>query len=133
MESAKADRTYLIEQEIVMKENYVTQLKKFFDALDIDGDGDIDIHEVLAIINDPALAAYLRVLGMEVDDAERLFRLLDTDQSGSVNLSEFLEGCMRLKGTARSLDMFAVLTESRQTRAKLDELVKLLTQRTSLS
>ena len=79
MTSAKMERNYLVEKELEEKESYVHQLKKFFSALDLDGDGDIEIQEVVAILDDPSLAAYLVVLGIEVHDAERLFRLFDAD------------------------------------------------------
>eukprot|EP00930_Biecheleria_cincta_P071586 TRINITY_DN59076_c0_g1_i1.p1 TRINITY_DN59076_c0_g1~~TRINITY_DN59076_c0_g1_i1.p1 ORF type:complete len:610 (+),score=95.09 TRINITY_DN59076_c0_g1_i1:57-1832(+) len=131
MVSAKMERNYLVEQEVAQKESYLRDFKKFFEALDVDGNGDIEIHEVVEILDDPTLAAYLRVLGLEVHDAERLFRLLDADDSGVVNLTEFLEGCMRVKGVARSIDMYAVMAECRRTNSTLETVLKILTHEKS--
>merc|ERR1712039_1052721 len=88
---------------------------------DVDGDGDISMEEVKIIMEDHALSAYLRVLGFEVLDAERLFSLLDDDNSGKVCLTEFLEGCMRLKGGARSIDIHALMVECRRLTHKVDD------------
>merc|ERR1711933_620282 len=38
-------------------------------------------------------------------DARTLFKLLDHNQSELISISEFLTGCYKLQGEARSLDM----------------------------
>merc|ERR1712183_570020 len=38
-----------------------------------------------------------------------LFRMLDDDDSGVIDIEEFCEGCMRLKGEARSYDLHRLL------------------------
>merc|ERR1719456_1157289 len=40
-----------------------------------------------------------------------LFRLLDEDQSGTLTVEEFVCGCMRLKGPARSVDLSALMQD----------------------
>jgi len=40
-----------------------------------------------------------------VSDAATLFRLLDHDNSGQINIHEFITGCYKLQGESRSLDM----------------------------
>ena len=37
-----------------------------------------------------------------------LFRQLDRDGSGEVDVDEFLEGCMMIKGPARSIDVVCI-------------------------
>merc|ERR1712232_146910 len=41
-------------------------------------------------------------------DARSLFDLLDKDSSGEVDIDEFCEGCLRLKGEAKSFDIHRV-------------------------
>mmetsp|Transcript_9827 Transcript_9827/g.16405 ORF Transcript_9827/g.16405 Transcript_9827/m.16405 type:complete len:111 (-) Transcript_9827:160-492(-) len=55
------------------------------------------------------MAAYFTALGFEPHDCVRLFTLLDTDSSGTVDIEEFLDGCLRLKGFARSIDVHFIM------------------------
>lgn len=57
---------------------------------------------------------YLEALDLNRDTANDLFELIDTDQNLSVNLSEFVDGCMRLKGIPRAADVSQLLMESRR-------------------
>ena len=42
---------------------------------------------------------------MEVWDAWSFFKLLDLDSGGAVEIEEFLMGCLRLRGSARAIDI----------------------------
>ena len=42
---------------------------------------------------------------MEVWDAWSFFKLLDEDAGGAVEIEEFLQGCLRLRGQARATDV----------------------------
>merc|ERR1719469_1204369 len=46
-----------------------------------------------------------QTLELDVSQAHDFFELLDTDGSNEVSLAEFMDGCMRLKGQARSVDV----------------------------
>merc|ERR1712176_118827 len=52
---------------------------------------------------DPSVRAYFASIGIEMADAWTLIKLLDSDQKGFVNVNEFVEGCMRLKGEAKAI------------------------------
>jgi hypothetical protein len=43
-----------------------------------------------------------------------LFDLLDIDCSGSLSVDEFLLGCMRLKGHAKSVDIASIMVENKR-------------------
>merc|ERR1712194_930483 len=59
------------------------------------------------------LYAYFEALDLEVDDARAFFRLLDVDGSGHIDIDEFCDGCMKLKGEARSFDLNCMIYEAR--------------------
>jgi len=44
-------------------------------------------------------------MGLDIDQVRTLLTLLDRDQNGEVDIEEFITGCLRLKGGAKSLDM----------------------------
>jgi len=92
------------------------QLEAFFESVDADGSGFVTLDEIMEMLEDPTLSAYFSVLGFEVDDARRLFMLLDQDNSGEVEIHEFMEGCIKLKGQARSIDVHEIIFECRKLR-----------------
>lgn len=49
------------------------------------------------------------MLGLDVDDAWSFFKLLDLDDGGDVEIEEFLMGCLRLRGTARAIDIGKII------------------------
>jgi len=48
-------------------------------------------------------------LEIDADDTRLLFKLLDRDDSGVIDVEEFCEGCMRLKGEAKALDVHTLI------------------------
>ena len=59
--------------------------------------------------NGPGIFSYL---GLEVWDAVNLFEALDLDNSRQLDITEFMDGCMQLRGQARTFDMVAVASSS---------------------
>merc|ERR1712007_59138 len=51
------------------------------------------------------MQAYLNHLELDSTKATTIFKLLDTDQSGDVDVDELAQGCARLKGDAKKLDL----------------------------
>eukprot|EP00930_Biecheleria_cincta_P097797 TRINITY_DN89481_c0_g1_i1.p1 TRINITY_DN89481_c0_g1~~TRINITY_DN89481_c0_g1_i1.p1 ORF type:complete len:679 (+),score=137.93 TRINITY_DN89481_c0_g1_i1:67-2103(+) len=119
-QSAKGQREYLIAQEMEVKEKFLQQMQIFFEEIDEDGSGTVNFSEIELMIQDPTLQAYFRVLGFDTHEAERLFNLLDSDGNAEVPLDEFLDGCLRLKGPARSIDVHSLIHESREIRKLLE-------------
>lgn len=48
---------------------------------------------------------YFGDMGIDIKDGDKIFELLDEDNSDSLSLDEVVEGCLRLRGQARSLDL----------------------------
>merc|ERR1719215_612828 len=80
-----------------------------FDEMDIDQDGHIRQEEFEKAMNDSRLLAYFSHLQLDMDDAFGLFRLLDRNSEGSIEIDEFLDGCLRYKGDAKRLDIAKVI------------------------
>merc|ERR1712187_142665 len=58
--------------------------------------------------------AYFRTLGLDISTAYHLFRLLDLDNSGTVSRSEFLMGCLRMRGSAKGVDVATLMYENKR-------------------
>jgi len=99
------DREFVIQQELDEKREYLLDVKGIFCELDEDNSGTINAKELLEQIKNPDVAAYFSKLGVDTDEVDKLFELMDEDGSGFITQEEFLWGCLRLKGWAKSLDL----------------------------
>eukprot|EP00747_Dinoflagellata_sp_TGD_P035795 gnl/TRDRNA2_/TRDRNA2_138084_c1_seq1.p1 gnl/TRDRNA2_/TRDRNA2_138084_c1~~gnl/TRDRNA2_/TRDRNA2_138084_c1_seq1.p1 ORF type:complete len:135 (-),score=25.91 gnl/TRDRNA2_/TRDRNA2_138084_c1_seq1:337-741(-) len=106
-----------------MKEKYVNDIIGLFRTIDSDSSGGISVEEFQAAIDEPAVSDYFAALEIDPLDALTLFKLLDYDGGGVIEASEFVDGCMRLKGQARSIDMALALYESRWIRERLTNFI----------
>merc|ERR1711862_91901 len=61
-------------------------------------------------------------MGISTDDAHLLFRLMDADGSGAIDIDEFCDGLFRLKGEAKSYDMHTALYTLKRMDSRLQEL-----------
>merc|ERR1712012_96615 len=103
------------------KNSYLNQLKDLFHEMDTNESGSITLDEIIACFEkDDRARAYLSVLEINVEEAKGLFNLLDVDDSGEVGIHEFIMGCMRLKGTAKSIDVATMLCETKRMNHKMN-------------
>lgn len=85
----------------------------------------ISREEICSILEDREMVAYMRVLGFDVNktDADRLFTLLDRDCTGELEVDEFVDGAVKLKGEAQSIDVFEISMECKKLDRLLHELL----------
>jgi len=105
MKSSISDQESMVEEEMRRREEYVNSIHKVFLDLDADGSGTIAVREFEQVVKSNKMAAYFHALGLEITDVKSLFALMDRDRTGAIDIEEFLVGCLRLKGEARSLDL----------------------------
>jgi hypothetical protein len=105
LQSNVKDRDIVVHEELQTKKQYLQAMQEIFEEMDEDGKGTISLCEFEDKLQDERVIAYFNVLKLDVSDAVILFQLLDGDQSDEVGIDEFLEGCYKLQGESRSLDM----------------------------
>jgi len=115
IESASLDQEMVIEAQLKSKKMYTDQVRTLFQIMDEGQQGELSAHAFEEHINEPQVAAYFRALDMDLNHAWKLFTLLDPDSSGTIDLEEFVEGCLKLRGPATRLDMEMVLSVARNT------------------
>lgn len=54
---------------------------------------------------------YFHSIDLDPSEARALFSLIDVDNSGEIDAEEFLNGCLRLRGPAKSIDLQVLLRE----------------------
>jgi len=105
IESAQHDLEMTIQSHITNKKMHVARIKRLFKEIDSDESGHITIKEFERHLRDESVQAYFESLELDPSDAWTLFKLLDWDASHAIDIDEFVLGCMRLKGAARSADI----------------------------
>lgn len=94
------------------------ELKEIFYDADEDESGSLSRDEFEQHLNDERVKAYLQTLDLDVADARGLYRLLDLDGMGEVGIEDFVSGCLRLKGPAKSIDVCTLIFENRRLAGK---------------
>lgn len=102
----------LIQESLKTKSMYMDHLLDVFQEIDVDGSGTISMNEMEEFLDDPKLQMYLESMDIQPDEARTLFSLLDKDDSGTVSIDEFCQGCLRLKGEAKSFDIHCIIFEN---------------------
>jgi len=109
----------------------IEQISKIFMAGDADGSGTIAAEEFESLLegeSQSGLPFFLNTIGIPREQAMQLFRLLDQDGSGEIDLHEFVHGCERLQGTTRAVDFAVFMVEWRQAQEQLEEIGETLKQ-----
>lgn len=111
----------IIKDKEIEKKIAVTHMKEVFYQLDSDASGEVSADELEYFMSEPSLRKYMEALDLEAEDTRLLFRLLDRDGSRCINVEEFCDGCMRLKGTAKSMDVNALIFQTKNFLTKWGE------------
>jgi len=128
-ESVQNDQDMAVQQHLMRKETYIKKLQRIFDEIDANHTGSITLQEFEGVMrgrrgND--MVAIFESLDITIESAWHLFRLLDTSGDHLIQLDDFIEGCLRLQGTAKTVDLHMLRYESRWTMNRLTELIRFL-------
>eukprot|EP00929_Paragymnodinium_shiwhaense_P009355 TRINITY_DN113496_c0_g1_i1.p1 TRINITY_DN113496_c0_g1~~TRINITY_DN113496_c0_g1_i1.p1 ORF type:complete len:605 (-),score=163.33 TRINITY_DN113496_c0_g1_i1:110-1924(-) len=105
MATSHQDQAYVIQEALQKKNMYVDQLKSWFGDIDEDNSGEITYEEFCEKLNDPKSLAFAHTLELELTDLKQFFQMLSEDGDKPVNLEQFVVGCIKLKGPAKSMDL----------------------------
>jgi len=122
MLSTQHYRELMVEEKMRSKEMYARHMRDIFRQIDMDNSGFISLQELQKFVADDGLQLimYFEALELNASDAGTLFKLLDWDNSGTIDIDEFCDGCMRLKGEARSFDINCLMHDMRKVAHSLD-------------
>jgi len=118
------DRDNIIQTQLEEKHSLINMIRGIFEDSDVDGSGQVTFLEFQKLLDNPDMVAYLEAMGIDSTEAQGLFRLLDDDGSGVVSIEEFITGFLRLKGSAKAVDMVMLLYENRKISKKLNKIFK---------
>lgn len=122
--ASEKDRESVVKNELRQEKEYGLKMQSIFRDADKDGDGQLSWTEFEEYLSNGTAAAYFSTAGLDANIARTLFLLLDVDDTDKVGIEEFIGGCMRLKGSARSLDVNMLLYETEKMCYKLTEFMQ---------
>merc|ERR1719343_1779496 len=117
-EVSQVDRDLVIRAQLKDRKSFANQLKKVLRSIDKDDSGSISKHELLEHLASSEFYAYLKTLDVTVSDAQGVFKLLDVNGTGEVNIDEFVLSLMRFQGSARAVDVATLLYEGKRNEAR---------------
>lgn len=126
IEQASQDHEHVIQQQLAQTQRYVQNLKKLFRQLDSSGDGTIRLDELEEHLERDRMKAFLKTIDIDIGDAWTFFKLLDSNYDGSIDMHEFVEGCLRLSGNAKSIHVAQMMYENQWIMDKLNEMGSLM-------
>merc|ERR1719265_2905369 len=88
-----------------------TALQRIYEVFrmsDKNGDQLVSREEFMAALKEPEVMRNFYSVEIDLRGAEGLFDILDYDDSGSLDVTEFIEGCMRARGGAKAKDVLAL-------------------------
>jgi len=106
---AGQQREVLVAAERKSLEEICSKLTELLVDIDTDASGTITIDEFIACAKDSKMSSYLCALGIDTLETAQLFAYLDRDQSGEIELQEFIDGCIKLRGGAKSIDLHLLM------------------------
>lgn len=124
IENAASDKELASIKQVYTKQNQVQTLKKIFYEIDAAGTNEVSIEDLEEAMTHGELSSFLESMGISTDDVWTLCILLDTDRSGTIDLDEFVTGCMQLHGPAKSMQMAKMSFENRASRRVLKQVAQ---------
>eukprot|EP00928_Gymnodinium_smaydae_P037178 TRINITY_DN25850_c0_g2_i1.p1 TRINITY_DN25850_c0_g2~~TRINITY_DN25850_c0_g2_i1.p1 ORF type:complete len:537 (+),score=90.49 TRINITY_DN25850_c0_g2_i1:254-1864(+) len=121
---AQHNREHAIHEQLSEKQKFMAEFQTIFAEIDQDHDGTVTFAELQQHVHNERLEAYFRHLDLHIDDAWAIFRLLDDDGSGTVPADEFVEGCLKLRGFAKAVDVQNIAHDFRRMQETLSEFMK---------
>merc|ERR1719245_2826106 len=114
LQAAHKDTHNMMQVQLSERQAILKVVKDLFGAMGDNGSQMLTRQQFAHMLTDPHVIAYLRALDVNLNEARGMFELLDVDHSDTLSVEEFLNGCIRMKGGARAVDMVEVLYESKK-------------------
>eukprot|EP00931_Biecheleriopsis_adriatica_P041215 TRINITY_DN23587_c0_g1_i1.p1 TRINITY_DN23587_c0_g1~~TRINITY_DN23587_c0_g1_i1.p1 ORF type:complete len:353 (-),score=74.26 TRINITY_DN23587_c0_g1_i1:215-1273(-) len=96
------------------KDTYVVNhVVSLFEKSDLDEDGAITWETFSSMMRSQELKEFFAAVDVDMDDASGLFNLIDFNDNGSITRQEFMQGWIRLRGSATALDLHLLMRDYR--------------------
>lgn len=126
MESAGKDHELVASAWNENKANLASDLERLFSSLRGQIEGVISLDDLELAVQDSWIKDFFNAMEIEVSEVASLFRLLDHSGDGLIDGKEFVEGCIKLRGAAKSIDVTSIKWDVRGLREQVRALSEAL-------
>jgi len=112
MNAALSDKQMLIQEEMIQEGVNKAELEKLFKEAS-EQSGTLTTKQLGEYLEDEQVKTYLKFLEIHYKDPMDLVRILDTNHDGTIDLQEFVKGCLQLK-SQRVVDVHAAILENKR-------------------
>jgi len=130
-EYANKDAHNMMYDQLQAKQQYMDQVIPLYREMDRDNNGVVTKAEFGRYISDPRMIAFASNLDIDTMDLDQFFNVLSSRGEMPVDLDTFVDGCIRLRGTARSMDVYDLKIHQRTLAQDVGRIRSLLEQQTS--
>lgn len=116
---ASTDDEIMIMRKQREQESHRGKMERLFSAADDQGHGTLSREEFAFVLSEDHVKTWLSAMEISFEDANMLFELIasntktcNDNEEPRISVSEFLQGTTRLRGNAKALDMWQLLTLS---------------------
>eukprot|EP00928_Gymnodinium_smaydae_P074389 TRINITY_DN5744_c0_g1_i1.p1 TRINITY_DN5744_c0_g1~~TRINITY_DN5744_c0_g1_i1.p1 ORF type:complete len:559 (-),score=66.70 TRINITY_DN5744_c0_g1_i1:354-2030(-) len=126
VEAFERDRDKVIETQMNEKHRFVNLLTTLFANAAGSKESKLSFEQFTELCKDREMIALLGGLDIEVRDAMMLFKMVDDESTGEVDLDEFITGCISLRGGAKAFHLERAYVETRRLTKKMVNMEELL-------
>jgi voltage-gated sodium channel len=126
IDAAQHDKDMLIQNHVMHRERYTIKAQNLFakikETTSLKSSSNkefLTLTEFEEALQNWEVQAFFDALEVDATDAWALFKLLDTECTHRVSIGEFIDGCMRVKGSAKSVDMIRLIQDQQTLRLQL--------------
>jgi len=107
LQAAANDANLVVQDKMKEAKGLIKKLSDLFAEADTSGDGFLGRDEFDRILAFPRVRTWMNALGLNTQDTEQLFSILDDgeDPEGKISREAFVNGIMRMKGHAQKQDL----------------------------
>jgi len=99
------DLEIMVAEEERRTARFIEAMSEVFQEIDTNKSGGLSKTELELALEDPKMNALLRCFKLEMHDACCWFDLLDVHKTNTIQLEDFIAGCLKMRGGAQAKDM----------------------------
>merc|ERR1719265_417139 len=106
---AEKDEELMVRKKAREIKKFANRMYALFKSIDTSGDGTLTKEEFCRFIQNEHVKHLLATMELDVHDGELVYNLIDVNKDGNVPAEEMVKGFARLKGSARNVDIAALI------------------------
>lgn len=129
---AKNDREITMRDQMLEARQNMNDLNDLWFVLELNHQQSLTRDQFRVQMRRPDVRQFLAKFKLDATDVDALFDLMDVDQTGEVDVEEFIVGCMRVRGMSNEVDTGITVQETKMLAKRIHRTMKTI-QKQSVS